>query len=289
MAHAMQTPLPVRQLEPTVPEGLQKVVGVLLAKDPGQRYATPAKAAQALASFLPKQVEPAVEVSSLTASYLQWVESQGLEEVNAAALPAQRWCYAHKGKPGGPVASAQLAQLASSGTLDPDDIIWMEGDDRSLGIPAKAAISFPSLPRAKRGTQQNAGPHRNTSRQPGPAGGSADSGFDAETGRVLDPEKFRRWQKEQKRLKDELAAAGPTSFEQFLKARVHLDRWLDFDRNRRPILAGDTEFIRQDRDIQRFMQHYARYGPEMVHKLWQYLQFMVENRRKYYCALGLTA
>ena len=46
------------------------------------------------------------------------------------------------------------------------------------------------------------------------------------------------------------------------------------------------EFIRRDRDIDRFMQFHARYGPDMLHKLWHHLQFMVENRRKYYCALG---
>jgi hypothetical protein len=51
-------------------------------------------------------------------------------------------------------------------------------------------------------------------------------------------------------------------------------------------MTGDMECIRQDPDIVRFMNYHSRYGPDMIHKLWSHLQFMVENRRKYYCALG---
>jgi len=46
------------------------------------------------------------------------------------------------------------------------------------------------------------------------------------------------------------------------------------------------EYIRQHSEMRRFLDHYGRYGEEMVHKLWHYLQFMVQNRRKYYYALG---
>ena len=112
-------------------------------------------------------------------------------------------------------------------------------------------------------------------------------GFDPDTGQVFDQAKFSQMA---------TGAEGPSgrgarnpadpARRYFRKARVHMDQWLDFERNRRPILAGDMEHIRQDPDIQRFMLYHARYGPEMLHKLWHHLQFMVENRRKYYCALG---
>jgi hypothetical protein len=112
-------------------------------------------------------------------------------------------------------------------------------------------------------------------------------GFDPETGQVFDQARFTQWQREQRVSRiHEQPAGQPNIAEVYQKARVHLDRWLDFDRNHGPIMTGDMECIRQDPDIVRFMNYHARYGPDMVHKLWSHLQFMVENRRKYYCALG---
>jgi serine/threonine protein kinase len=51
MAHVQQTPRPITSLRTDVPPDLAAVVERMMAKDPGQRYATPADVAAALASF----------------------------------------------------------------------------------------------------------------------------------------------------------------------------------------------------------------------------------------------
>jgi hypothetical protein len=44
-----------------------------------------------------------------------------------ATAKAAEWYYARDGKQQGPVAAAQLQQLAESGRLGPDDLVWREG------------------------------------------------------------------------------------------------------------------------------------------------------------------
>jgi hypothetical protein len=51
-AHDSLTPEPLAKLRPQVPEALSRVVQKMLAKDPAQRYPSPAKAAQALLPFV---------------------------------------------------------------------------------------------------------------------------------------------------------------------------------------------------------------------------------------------
>jgi hypothetical protein len=50
-AHATQPPRPVRALRPDLPAELAAVLGRMMAKDPAQRYQTPAEVAEALAPF----------------------------------------------------------------------------------------------------------------------------------------------------------------------------------------------------------------------------------------------
>lgn len=49
--HATEPPRPLRELNPALPESLQPILDRLLAKDPAQRYATPAQAALALQTW----------------------------------------------------------------------------------------------------------------------------------------------------------------------------------------------------------------------------------------------
>jgi eukaryotic-like serine/threonine-protein kinase len=49
---ATESPRLLRELNPAVAEGLQQIVGRMLAKDPAERYPTPEQAAQALDAFL---------------------------------------------------------------------------------------------------------------------------------------------------------------------------------------------------------------------------------------------
>lgn len=82
--HATETARPVRDLEPSVPEGLQQVIQRMMAKQPDQRYATPGQAASALQPFLPREVAKPAEAGPQLQSYLKWLDSEGANEGNAA-------------------------------------------------------------------------------------------------------------------------------------------------------------------------------------------------------------
>jgi serine/threonine protein kinase len=56
--HQMRPPRPVRELRPEVPEGLAAVLDRVMAKDPAQRYQTPAELAQALVPWTQTPVPP---------------------------------------------------------------------------------------------------------------------------------------------------------------------------------------------------------------------------------------
>jgi len=74
--HASEAPRPLQEHVPTIPEGLNQIVGWMIAKQPDKRYPTPARAAQALDAYMivardePK--EPA-ETPALK-KYLTWLE-----------------------------------------------------------------------------------------------------------------------------------------------------------------------------------------------------------------------
>jgi len=51
--HATEQPRPLAEFAPGLPDGLQPIINWMMAKDPNQRYPTPARAAQALQMFLP--------------------------------------------------------------------------------------------------------------------------------------------------------------------------------------------------------------------------------------------
>jgi serine/threonine protein kinase len=61
--HATEPPPPLANLVPQLPDGLQQVVNWMMAKDPNQRYPTPARAAQALQVFLRQPSAPAGEIA----------------------------------------------------------------------------------------------------------------------------------------------------------------------------------------------------------------------------------
>jgi serine/threonine protein kinase len=76
--HATETPRPARELNPATPDGLQQILGWMLAKDPAQRYPTPERAAQALQVFLAAGgVAPAsLEADPKMRTYLNWLEGR---------------------------------------------------------------------------------------------------------------------------------------------------------------------------------------------------------------------
>ncbi len=56
--HQVRQPTPIRQLQPEVPEGLAEVLGKMIAKEPPQRYQTPAELAEALAPWTQTPIDP---------------------------------------------------------------------------------------------------------------------------------------------------------------------------------------------------------------------------------------
>jgi formylglycine-generating enzyme required for sulfatase activity/serine/threonine protein kinase len=62
-AHAERAPRPIRELRPEVPDGLAEVLVRMMAKDPGQRYQTPAEVAEALARFAGAPASPTTALS----------------------------------------------------------------------------------------------------------------------------------------------------------------------------------------------------------------------------------
>src|SRR5262249_37801428 len=73
MRHATETPRPLSDFLPEVPDGLQNVMNWLMAKDPAQRYATPERAAQALNLFL-RNTPTAGPAASPLPAFVQWLE-----------------------------------------------------------------------------------------------------------------------------------------------------------------------------------------------------------------------
>jgi serine/threonine protein kinase len=90
--HSTEAPKPVRALAPEVPAGLQQILDWMMHKDPGQRYPTPGRAAQALQVFLAAGATPAaqaVESQAQMRPYLEWLNDVVEPEPPiATALPA---------------------------------------------------------------------------------------------------------------------------------------------------------------------------------------------------------
>jgi hypothetical protein len=74
--------------------------------------------------------------------------------------------------------------------------------------------------------------------------------------------------------------------EVYRRAQSAVHAWADMDVNKPLILAGDPKALRRDVAIQVILQMVERCGPEVVIRLWDHLEFIVDNRRKYYLATG---
>jgi hypothetical protein len=72
----------------------------------------------------------------------------------------------------------------------------------------------------------------------------------------------------------------------FHQARAAVNRWVDDDGHRDLVLRGDLDDMEDSDGIRAILDQYACYGPIMKEKLLKHLAFLVENRRKYYAAVG---
>lgn len=68
VAHQTQEPKPIRTLRPEVPEALVALVATMMAKDPAQRFQTPAAVAEALAPWTQTPIPPPPEAEMLQLS-----------------------------------------------------------------------------------------------------------------------------------------------------------------------------------------------------------------------------
>jgi eukaryotic-like serine/threonine-protein kinase len=109
--HATEAPRPVREFSPSMPDGLQQILDWMLAKDPSQRYPTPARAAQALQVYLSATDSRAAQPDARMNAYLQWLESEGEE---AGAVPVVEAVRIPDPAPAPPVRLVPVSPPAAS-------------------------------------------------------------------------------------------------------------------------------------------------------------------------------
>jgi eukaryotic-like serine/threonine-protein kinase len=130
--HATETPKPLRSFNPAIPEGLEQIVAWMMAKQPDQRYPTPARAAQALDVFLLMGDTPAAEEPPQMRKFLTWLELEDkaprAESAPSAAAPGKP-----KLSPAVPAVAASEPALARA---------------RGRKTPAPAIKKAPLLPAA---------------------------------------------------------------------------------------------------------------------------------------------
>jgi hypothetical protein len=114
------------------------------------------------------------------------------------------------------------------------------------------------------------------------------SGFDSETGQIVDEAKFRLWKQKQAQpsAASQPAVSNASLFEVFRRGRTAIEAWVDDEANRLCVLHGEPDEIQRNREVQAILAAYANYGQAIQEKLLAHLKFMVNNRRKYYRALA---
>jgi hypothetical protein len=171
----------------------------------------------------------------------------------------------------GPIPAASLPPAPAAPDYLEDLRLWMGLDVRPKPVPAAAKTAAkPAVPLA---IPVSAAPET----------AKPETGFDMNTGRILDPEKFKKWRQRQ------AAGAGGSvtngsMLEAFRKARILIETWIDDDKNRLRITHGDAEELTKHQEVTAILGRFSQYGPTMRDKLERHLQFLVENRRKYYRA-----
>jgi hypothetical protein len=115
------------------------------------------------------------------------------------------------------------------------------------------------------------------------------TGYDAETGRILDAAKYARYQKaESQRRQQEAAQPSLSVAEVFIQAHRALQDWVDAEENKPIVCEGDLDVIRAWPAIGAIMARYANYGAVMRERLEKRLAVLVENRKKFLKAFGLA-
>lgn len=101
LKHAQEPPRPIRDFNLAVPEGLQHMVMWMLAKEPGQRFPTPERAAASLQTYLaaPEVLRP-LDAEPRMAAYLKWLAEEDDPPARPAPGPAHAPAPAPAATPG---------------------------------------------------------------------------------------------------------------------------------------------------------------------------------------------
>jgi hypothetical protein len=123
---------------------------------------------------------------------------------------------------------------------------------------------------------------------PPPAVSPEQSGYNPETGQIVDPAAYALWQKAEAQRRQEEREKQPTLpvAEAFLEAQRALQAWVDHDANKPLVIRGDLDTIRQCPALQELLKRYLCYGRVMQEKLNKHLALLVENRQKFFQAFG---
>ena len=117
-----------------------------------------------------------------------------------------------------------------------------------------------------------------------PVGGSLlqRMGIDPTTERVVDWAKLKAWISEQLAQRPGGELPVPTEFDAdpFQTARKQLAAWFALKKNQERITQGEDAAIRQDPALQQFMNHFVRFGAEKQAHLWEFVDFLIETRRR---------
>jgi hypothetical protein len=110
-------------------------------------------------------------------------------------------------------------------------------------------------------------------------------GYDPDTGQVLDAEKYKRWTKAQKDVKTETSSSvGETIYETFLRANNVLQEWIDDETNKTLLISGGNEAVKNDPVLRGLVLSFELHGKDLMNRLWQRLDFLIDNRRKFYAS-----
>ena len=85
--HATETPKPIREFNSQVAEGLEQIIGYMMAKDPTKRYPTPERAAMGLQVFLMADAAPPAPIEE-TPQLRRYLTSLELDPAPAAPVAA---------------------------------------------------------------------------------------------------------------------------------------------------------------------------------------------------------
>jgi serine/threonine protein kinase len=141
LRHATETAKPLKDFNPAVPDGLEQIVRWMMAKDPAQRYPTPARAAQALEVFLIVGSEAPVTAGPPPLDkFLTWLESEEGGEEEAAPAPPKPAAAAPPVATAVPVAPPPKPK--SSPTMPSADAFKNLGKKVKAGTPETGAEEF---------------------------------------------------------------------------------------------------------------------------------------------------